>query len=330
MIYYIFMRGNIDGICAAALYLRHINTEKYKIISCENFQLKDSLKNISKREKDISIILINLDANLASEELHNLSELYSIIIFTDKTISFSNKKNISVISDPDKSTCRIIHNWLENQEIILNDFDIYLTIIADLGDRKRHFREFPESTEIQVKNLSSALTLNPYDNEFRKRVLNEFIKGIPIKEIDEIRIKAVTVKYLTDRIFDLSRLHKKLEGNNIVIYEYNENDIVIFNGVEYKMRGRFSYLTKQLAIINKKICFILIHKPDEKEGCYIVMRKHNNIKMSLLEIAKLLKKYLISKCKMNEKDITYNGNPFAASMNINVDINHIGLNDFIN
>lgn len=343
MVRYIFSRGSVDGICATALYLRHTNSNQkaYNVTFCENFELQENLDpfiaiinttegNRSLKIKESSIILINLDPELIINQLEKLRKYLQIIFFTDKETKLTSKENLLVLSDPNISTCRIIYNMFIKQEKNLQEFDEYLVVLADLADKRMHFKRFPQTTIYQVKSFSQSLTLEPYNNEFRKIVLHNLLIGIPVKNIDEIRERAIKVKDLSKLIFNNAYLHKELETSLVLLFEYNETDTISFEGLEYKMLGRFSYLTQQLAIFTEKICFILVHKTyREREGCYIVIRKHKNIKKNLLNIAENLKNYLNEVIEINLDIISYNGHENAVSINIGKDISPISLEEFL-
>lgn len=343
MTQHIFSRGSVDGICATALYLRHANiiNKAYNVTFCENFELQNVLdpfiaiinnveSNKSLEIKKSSIVFINIDPELIRYKLEKLRKYFKIAIFTDKPTENISEENLLILSNSDKSTCRIIYDHFSNQEKRLEEFDKYLVILADLAEKRRHFKNVPQTTVNQIKNFSRSLTLKPYDNAFRQRILNELLIGIPIKNIDEIRERAIKVKYLSKLILNNAHLHKELETPCSLLLEYNETDTITFEGIEYRMLGRFSYLTQQLAIFTEKICFILVHKAyKEREGCYIVIRKHKKIKKNLLNLAENLKKYLNEVIKIDLDIINYNGHENAVSINIGKDISPISLKEFL-
>jgi len=320
---HIISKGNVDGITATAIYIRmtkFLIKEKYNPIFAESFELKTIIRKIKINLED-TLIFINIDINLS---LIRDIKCNHITIYIDKPIpiEFSIDELLSpcnIISNYETSTSIIVFNHLKSliekktRYISSYHYEWYLATLGALADKVFLFERYHQYIS-QVKFFSKSLILDPYDNEFRMFILNKLVSGVYIKDIPEIRERALEVKALTEEIINLASLHKIYNDNKFSIYYYKETDIVQYAKKEYTMKGRFSHVTTRLAIMNKTINILLVEK-ETKRGCYIILRKNNIFDIDLLYIADIITKY-IEKHREKNYSIYYNGNSNAVSINM--------------
>jgi single-stranded DNA-specific DHH superfamily exonuclease len=264
----IITHGDVDGLCAAALLVREFKQNKIEvpIFITQPFSLKHILKEIKNKEMKGHLIIVDLA--LSEKSIDYLPSGCVVIDHHPSTHEYSKllkERGIHHLVDINISASQLVGRLVTE-----TNFNNYLAKMGGVGDRI----VFNKRMGRQSMKASSAMSLDPKDDEFRAFIIAELVGGKRLSEIKELNTKSKEAFHLLDEVKENGEL--LYDGEHIVVKFYE-------NGF-----GRASVLASKLTVAMEKVAIVLTLMKGNTKQYLVTGRSPERDGVPVLDIRKFV------------------------------------------
>ena len=270
----IITHGDVDGLCAAALLVREFRLNKIDvpIFITQPFSLKQVLKEIKNKQMVGHLIVVDLALSKKSVEyLPKGSVVIDHHPSSSECIEAMDKKGVYHTINTNLSASQICGTLVTSTK-----FNIYLAKMGGVGDR----RIIDKRMGKQAMTASSAMSLDPKDDEFRASIIADFVAGKKITEMKEVTHRSKQAFKLLDEVKETG--DTLYNGDNIIVVFYERGF------------GRASVLASKLAADKSKVALVITLMKGNNTQYLITARSPEENGKPILDVRKFVSELMTS------------------------------------